>query len=79
MNRIKESGDARSVAVATANGLVLFDASGHLRQVLDRTNGLIASHVTDVLFGDRPDSLIVATPAGLSFVDQGRTYKPVRV
>jgi ligand-binding sensor domain-containing protein len=72
VNRIKESGDARSVAVATANGLAMFDAGGRLRQVLDRGSGLIASHVTDVLFGDRPDSLVVATPAGLSFVDQGR-------
>jgi ligand-binding sensor domain-containing protein len=72
VNRIKESGDGRSMAVATANGLALFDAGGRLRQVLDRSSGLIASHVTDVLFGGRPDSLVVATPAGLSFVDQGR-------
>jgi ligand-binding sensor domain-containing protein len=71
VNRIKESDDRRSVAVATANGLAMFDAGGHLRQVLDRTSGLIASNVTDVLFGDKPDSLVVATPAGLSFVDQG--------
>ena len=73
INRIKQSasGTGRTVAVATANGLALFDASGHLRQVMDRASGLIASHVTDVLFGDREDSLVVATPAGLSFVDQG--------
>jgi ligand-binding sensor domain-containing protein len=72
VNRVKESEDGRSVAVATANGLAIFDAGGHLRQVLDRTSGLIASNVTDVLFGDGPDSLMVATPAGLSFVDRGR-------
>jgi ligand-binding sensor domain-containing protein len=72
VNRIKESADRRSVAVATANGLAMFDAGGHLRQVLDRESGLIASNVTDILFGDKPESLVVATPAGLSFVDQGR-------
>ena len=45
-----------TTAVATANGLVLFDASGQKRQVLGRDQGLIANHVTDVVFnGDGHD------------------------
>ena len=39
-----------TTAVATANGLVLFDASGQKRQVLGRDQGVIANHVTDVVF-----------------------------
>ena len=34
--------------VATANGLVRFDAAGSQEQVLTRADGLIADHVTDV-------------------------------
>lgn len=71
VNRIKASEDHRSVAVATANGLAMFESTGRLRQVLDHASGLIAGNVTDVLFGDLPESLVVATPAGLSFVDRG--------
>ncbi len=67
INRIRESNG--NVAVATANGLALFDGSTKLRQVLDRESGLIASQVTDVLFSK--GSTVVATPAGLSFVDSG--------
>jgi ligand-binding sensor domain-containing protein len=73
VNRIRESATG-AVAVATANGLALFDAGGRLAQVLDRKSGLIASHVTDVLFR-RDDSgepsMVVATPAGVSFVEGG--------
>ncbi len=39
-----------TTAVATANGLVLFDASGQKKQVLGKDQGLIANHVTDVSF-----------------------------
>jgi ligand-binding sensor domain-containing protein len=56
-------------AVATANGLVLFDASVKPRQTLTRADGLIANHVTDVAMFD--DGMAVATPAGISFVDSG--------
>jgi ligand-binding sensor domain-containing protein len=55
-------------AVATANGLVLFDSSGRQRQVLTRAGGLIADHATDVLL-DR-GRMTVATPAGLTFLDE---------
>ena len=74
VNRIKEDEAGSVVAVATANGVALFDRSQQLRQVLDRKSGLIASHVTDVLFRRRAggdSSMVVATPAGVSFVDGG--------
>jgi ligand-binding sensor domain-containing protein len=66
VNRIVPAPDNQRMAVATANGLVFFDATGAIRQVLGRRQGLIADQVTDVAFsGNR---LIAATPAGLSFV-----------
>jgi ligand-binding sensor domain-containing protein len=67
VNRIVENPRQSAVAVATANGLVLFDRDGRQKQVLDRETGLIASHVTDVaLYGD---GLVAATPAGITFLD----------
>ena len=56
----------RTAAVATANGLVLFDTAGQKRQVLGRAQGLIANHVTDVAWNG--DEMVAATPAGLSFI-----------
>ncbi len=68
VNRITHLG-ASGAAVATANGLVMFDASGAERQVLGRAEGLIASHATDVVaFGG---GMAVATPAGITLIDQG--------
>ncbi|MGH9492429.1 MAG: ligand-binding sensor domain-containing protein [Terriglobales bacterium] len=67
VNRIVFRGDGRGAAVATANGLVLFDSSGRPQQVLGRADGLIADHVTDVAFS--PQGMAVATPAGLTFLD----------
>jgi ligand-binding sensor domain-containing protein len=61
--------DAKGIAVATANGLVLFDRSGKQLQVLGRAQGLIADHVTDVAPYGR--GLVLATPAGLIFLDRG--------
>ena len=55
-----------TTAVATANGLVLFDASGQKRQVLGKDQGVIANHVTDVVFSG--EDMVAATPAGLSFI-----------
>lgn len=67
VNRIVEDAMHGSVAVATANGLVLFDNDGRQKQVLDRDAGLIAEHVTDVaLYGD---GMALATPAGITFLD----------
>lgn len=58
-----------SVAVATANGLVMFDQTGAEQQVLARSDGLIADHVTDV--AAYRNGLAVATPAGLTFLGPG--------
>ena len=68
INRIAHDGARGVSAVATANGLVLFDASTARRRVIGQADGLIANQVTDVAF--RPDgSMVAATPAGVSFID----------
>jgi ligand-binding sensor domain-containing protein len=75
VNRIVHSDDGALSAVATANGLVLFDASGHQKQVLGKAEGLIANQVTDVLLsGDsHSPSITAATPAGLTTIDASGT------
>ena len=68
VNRIVHDSSRGVSAVATANGLVMFDASTARRRVIGQADGLIANQVTDVAF--RADgSLVAATPAGVSFVD----------
>jgi ligand-binding sensor domain-containing protein len=69
VNRIVPQSTERGMAVATANGLVLFDELGKQQQVLSRSDGLIADHVTDAL--PYRDGMVVATPAGLTFLDSG--------
>jgi ligand-binding sensor domain-containing protein len=69
VNRIWADAKSGSVAVATANGLVWMGASGNLQQLLTHADGLIASHVTDVV--PYRDGLAIATPAGLTFLDAG--------
>jgi hypothetical protein len=69
VNRILPEAKTDTVAVATANGLIRFSASGNEEQVLTRADGLIADHVTDV--AAYRDGLAVATPAGLTFLDSG--------
>jgi hypothetical protein len=67
INRILSNTAGGTVAVATANGLVLFDQSGKKRQVLGRADGLLADHVTDAaLYGS---GMVLATPAGITFLD----------
>ncbi len=67
VNRIFPDKKAGTIDVATANGLVRFDDSGAVQQVLTRSDGLIADHVTDVAaYGD---GLALATPSGLTFLD----------
>jgi ligand-binding sensor domain-containing protein len=67
VNRMWPDAKSGTVEVATANGLVRFDARGVQQQVLTRADGLIADHVTDVApYGD---GLAIATPAGLTFLD----------
>ncbi len=68
INRIVADTEHQRTAVATANGLVLFDSGAEPRQVMGRKDGLLADHVTDVAF--RAGGMVVATPAGLSFVDR---------
>jgi ligand-binding sensor domain-containing protein len=68
VNRIVHDASRGVSAVATANGLVLFDTSGTHQRVIGSADGLIANQVTDVAM--RADgSIIAATPAGLSFID----------
>jgi ligand-binding sensor domain-containing protein len=67
VNRIWPDTKSGTVAVATANGLVRFGASGTQEQVLTRADGLIADHVTDVV--PYREGLAIATPAGLTFLD----------
>lgn len=69
INRILLNAGSGTTAVATANGLVLFDSAGIRRQVLTRAEGLIADHVTDVVA--HGDGMVAATPAGLTFIDSG--------
>ncbi len=71
VNRIALDRQGRRTAVATANGLVLFDAAARPRQTLTRRDGLIANHVTDVELRD--DGMLIATPAGLTIVDSTGT------
>lgn len=71
VNRILSDARQNSTAVATANGLVFFDAQGTRRQVLGRNEGIIADHVTDIAL--YRDGLVAATPAGLTFMDSGGT------
>jgi hypothetical protein len=81
INRIAIDPETRQVAVATANGLAMFDASGRLRQVLRKRDGLLADHVTDVRFirnataaAATVATTVAATPAGLTFFDAGGTH-----
>jgi ligand-binding sensor domain-containing protein len=68
VNRIAHDSARGVSAVATANGLVMFDASATRRRVITREDGLIANQITDVVL--RPNgSAIAATPAGVSFID----------
>lgn len=69
VNRIVADPRNVRMAVATANGLALFDERGKLQRVLVRHDGLIADHVTDV--APYRNGLALATPAGLTFLDSG--------
>ena len=72
INRIAPDPETRQTAVATANGLVMFDASGRVRQVIRQSEGLLADHVTDVRF--LQGAMLAATPAGLTFFDATGTH-----
>jgi hypothetical protein len=67
VNRILPQSQRHVVNVATANGLAIFDNDGRERQVMGKSAGLIADHVTDVAV--YRGGMAVATPAGLTFID----------
>jgi ligand-binding sensor domain-containing protein len=67
VNRILFDSKTGAINVATANGLVRFNDSGGEQQILTRSDGLIADHVTDV--AAYRGGLALATPAGLTFLD----------
>jgi hypothetical protein len=67
VNRIVPDAARRTVDIATANGLAVFDADGRERAVMTRSDGLIAEHVTDVAL--YRGGMAIATPAGLTFMD----------
>jgi len=67
INRIWSDAKTGTIAVATANGLVRFGETGRQEQVLTRSDGLIADHVTDVVA--YRDGVAIATPSGLTFLD----------
>jgi ligand-binding sensor domain-containing protein len=68
VNRIAHDAERGVSAVATANGLVLFDAATSKRRVIGQSDGLIANQVSDVIL--RPDGVVIAaTPAGVSFIE----------
>jgi WD40 repeat protein len=66
INRLALDPQRHTMAAATANGLVLFDANGNPRQTLSRHDGLISDHITDIAF--TPSGTTLATPAGLTFL-----------
>jgi ligand-binding sensor domain-containing protein len=70
VNRIALRKDG--AAIATANGLVLTDRAGQTRQVLTKSEGLIANHATDVLLDEA--GMVVATPAGITFLTSSGTF-----
>jgi len=67
VNRIVPDAARHTVNVATANGLAVFDADGRERDVMGKSAGLIAEHVTDVAL--YRGGMAIATPAGLTFMD----------
>jgi ligand-binding sensor domain-containing protein len=75
VNRIVTEDERGVTAVATANGLSLFDASAQLRQTLTKSDGLIANHVTDVLLRAEGKNVAItaATPAGVTTIDDAGT------
>lgn len=66
INRLVLDPQRHTIAAATADGLVLFDAHGNPRQTLTHRDGLISDHVTDVTFTRSGTAL--ATPAGITFL-----------
>ncbi len=71
INRLAVDPQRHTIAAATADGVVLFDAQGIPRQTLGRRDGLISDHVTDIAF--TPTGTALATPAGITFIGPSGT------
>jgi len=69
VNRILHDPQRDATIVATANGLIVFDAALREREVLGHNEGLIADHVTDVAL--TAGGMTLATPAGITFLTSG--------
>jgi len=67
INRIVNDASRGVTAVATANGLIIFDSAPRLIQVMTQSQGLISNHVNDVLL--EPGAMTIATPAGITLID----------
>ena len=72
INRIVDNPEEHSTAVATANGLAIFDSRPAERQVMRRAQGLIADDVTDIVY--HGSAMALATPAGITLVDDSGTH-----
>jgi ligand-binding sensor domain-containing protein len=68
INRISADAAGARIAVATANGLAIFDQNAQLRQIMTSKDGLLSDQITDVAFRD--SGMVIATPAGISFADR---------
>ncbi len=66
VNRLALDPTRQTIAAATADGLVLFDAEGTPRQTLLRRDGLLSDHISDIAFTSTGAAL--ATPAGITFL-----------
>jgi ligand-binding sensor domain-containing protein len=71
INRLVLDPRRQTIAAATADGVVLFDAAGVPRQTLTRRDGLLSDHVTDIAF--TRSGTVLATPAGLTFITPAGT------
>lgn len=67
INRIVPDRESGVTAVATANGLVMFNSNGSPRQVIGRSDGLLSSYVSDVIL--RPGGMDISTAGGITFID----------
>ncbi len=77
INRIAADAETHRMAVATANGLVMFDASGRVRQVLAPARWA-AGGSRDGCTLRRRGTTVAATPAGLTVLRRHRHTERVR-
>lgn len=71
INRIVPDRERGRTLVATANGLASFNSAVQRERVWTQQDGLLASHVTDLLL-EPGGGLTIATPAGITFLEHQR-------